>query len=89
MILNSSGQNIYPEEVEAVLANNHYVDESVVVDREGKIVALVYSEQLENMNDEERAEIVNTIRVEANKSLPIARLQRWNSSTARLRKHPR
>lgn len=70
MILNSSGQNIYPEEVEAVLANNHYVDESVVVDREGKIVALVYSEQLENMNDEGRAEIVNTIRVEANKSLP-------------------
>ena len=70
MILNSSGQNIYPEEVEAVLANNHYVDESVVVDREGKIVALVYSEQLENMNDEERAEIVDTIRVEANKSLP-------------------
>lgn len=70
MILNSSGQNIYPEEVEAVLANNNYVDESVVVDREGKIVALVYSEQLENMNDEERAEIVNTIRVEANKSLP-------------------
>lgn len=70
MILNSSGQNIYPEEVEAVLANNHYVDESVVVDREGKIVALVYSEQLENMNDEERAEIVNSIRVEANKSLP-------------------
>lgn len=70
MILNSSGQNIYPEEVEAVLANNHYVDESVVVDREGKIVALVYSEQLENKNDEERAEIVNTIRVEANKSLP-------------------
>ena len=70
MILNSSGQNIYPEEVEAVLANSHYVDESVVVDREGKIVALVYSEQLENMNDEERAEIVNTIRVEANKSLP-------------------
>lgn len=70
MILNSSGQNIYPEEVEAVLANNHYVDESVVVDREGKIVALVYSEQIENMNDEERAEIVDTIRVEANKSLP-------------------
>ena len=70
MILNSSGQNIYPEEVEAVLANSHYVDESIVVDREGKIVALVYSEQLENMNDEERAEIVNTIRVEANKSLP-------------------
>ena len=70
MILNSSGQNIYPEEVEAVLANNHYVDESVVVDREGKIVALVYSEQLENKNDEERAEIVNSIRVEANKSLP-------------------
>lgn len=83
MILNSSGQNIYPEEVEAVLANSHYVDESVVVDREGKIVALVYSEQLENMNDEERAEIVDTIRVEANKSLPayskIAKVELVNS----------
>ena len=70
MILNSSGQNIYPEEVEAVLANCQYVDECLVVDREGKITALVYSELPEDMDEETRAAIPGKIRVEANKSLP-------------------
>ena len=70
MILNSSGQNIYPEEVEAVLANCEYVDECLVVDREGKITALVYTELPEDMDEETRAAIPAKIRVEANKSLP-------------------
>lgn len=70
MILNSSGQNIYPEEVEAVLANCQYVDECLVVDRDGKITALVYTELPEDMDDETRAAIPSQIRVEANKSLP-------------------
>lgn len=42
MILSSNGQNIYPEEVEAVVNNQPYVVESVVVDRASKLVALVY-----------------------------------------------
>ena len=42
MILSANGQNIYPEEVEAVVNNQDYVAESVVVDRGGKLVALVY-----------------------------------------------
>ena len=42
MILGPSGQNIYPEEIEAKLNNLPLVAESVVVDREGKIVALVH-----------------------------------------------
>ena len=70
MILNSSGQNIYPEEVEAVLANCQYVDECLVVDREGKITALVYTELPEDMDEETKAAIPNKIRIEANKSLP-------------------
>ncbi len=70
MILNSSGQNIYPEEVEAVLANCQYVDECLVVDRDGKITALVYTELPEDMDEETRASIPGKIRVEANKSLP-------------------
>jgi len=45
MILSANGQNIYPEEVEAVVNNQNYVAESVVVDRESKIVALVYLNQ--------------------------------------------
>jgi long-chain acyl-CoA synthetase len=70
MILNSSGQNIYPEEVEAVLANCAYVTECLVVDREGKIVALVYAELPEDMDAETRLRIPDQIRAEANKSLP-------------------
>ena len=70
MILNSSGQNIYPEEVEAVLANCQYVSECLVVDREGKIVALVYPEFPEDMDDETKQAVPNQIRDEANKSLP-------------------
>ena len=42
MILSANGQNIYPEEVEAVVNNQDYVAESVVVDRDSKLVALVY-----------------------------------------------
>ena len=70
MILNSSGQNIYPEEVEAVLSNCEYVDECLVVDRNGKIVALVYSDLPKDMDEETRAAIPGNIRDAANKSLP-------------------
>lgn len=42
MILSSSGQNIYPEEIEAKLNNMPFVAESLVVERDGKLVALVY-----------------------------------------------
>ena len=70
MILNSSGQNIYPEEVEAVVNNCQYVTECLVVDRDGKITALVYSELPEDMDEETRAAIPGLIREEANKSLP-------------------
>lgn len=42
LILGPSGQNIYPEEIEQKLNNMPYVSESVVVDRNHKIVALVH-----------------------------------------------
>jgi long-chain acyl-CoA synthetase len=42
MLLGPSGQNIYPEEIEAKLTNLPYVAESVVVSRKNKLVALVY-----------------------------------------------
>ena len=70
MILNSSGQNIYPEEVEFVLNNCQYVDECLVVDRDGKITALVYTELPEDMDEETRAAVPGMIRQQANKSLP-------------------
>ena len=42
MLLSASGQNIYPEEIEAKLNNMPFVSESLVVERDGKLVALVY-----------------------------------------------
>ena len=42
MILGPSGQNIYPEEIESVINNMPYVIESLVIDANGKLVALVY-----------------------------------------------
>ena len=42
MILGPSGQNIYPEEIESVINNMPYVIESLVIDADGKLIALVY-----------------------------------------------
>lgn len=42
MILSSNGQNIFPEELEAIINGQDYVVESVVTDRKTKLVALVY-----------------------------------------------
>jgi len=42
MILSGSGQNIYPEEIEAKLNNMPFVAESLVIEREGKLIGLVY-----------------------------------------------
>ncbi len=52
MILSASGQNIYPEELEARLNDMPFVAESLVVDRGGKITALIYpdAEALESRN---------------------------------------
>ncbi len=42
MLLGPSGQNIYPEEMEAKLNNYPYVLECVITEREGKMMALVF-----------------------------------------------
>lgn len=42
MILTSNGQNVFPEEIEARLNNMPYVMESLVIESNGKLVALVY-----------------------------------------------
>ena len=66
MILGPSGQNIYPEELEDKLNSMPCVVESIVVDRDGKLVALVYPEQT-NRNI---AELMEENRVAVNKNLP-------------------
>ena len=74
MILGPSGQNIYPEEIEAVLNNNPLVSEALVVGRDHKVVALIYPdfEQLKKQGittDEEVLRALDGVRKEANKEL--------------------
>ena len=69
MILTSSGQNVYPEEIESKLNNMPFVSESLVIQRENKIVALVYPDfaamdemgiqvsELDKIMDEQRKEL--------------------------------
>ncbi len=42
MILTATGQNVYPEEIESQLNNMPCVEESLIIENEGKLVALVY-----------------------------------------------
>lgn len=70
MILNSSGQNVYPEEVEAILASCPLIAETIVVDREGKIVALVYPTDIENLDEKAKADLPEKIRQMVNPTLP-------------------
>ncbi len=51
MLLGPSGQNIYPEEIEAKLNNLNYILESVVVESKGRLVALVYPDHEAAAND--------------------------------------
>lgn len=44
MILSSSGQNIFPEEIEAKLNNMPFIMESLIIERNKKLVALVYAD---------------------------------------------
>lgn len=74
MILSANGQNIYPEELEAVINNQDYVSESVVVDRSGKLVALIYLDKdaikRDGLDGEAVSDIPETVRTSANRILP-------------------
>ena len=74
MILGPSGQNIYPEELEAVVNNQPYVLETVVVERGDKLVALVFPDEQAIakalLDAEAKADIPENIRTGANRQLP-------------------
>lgn len=63
MIVGSSGENIYPEEIESVINTFRYVVESVVVEQKGKLVALVHfnKEALEEKYKHLREEVTDFV----------------------------
>ena len=71
MILSANGQNIYPEEIEAVVNNQPYVVESVVIDRGARLVALIYMDAEKAKSEGVDLEAYKaTIMAEVNKSMP-------------------
>ena len=74
MILGPSGQNIYPEELEAVINNVTYVVDSLVVEDKIGLTALVYPDyhqaEIDGMSGEQLEERIRGGLPEINKLLP-------------------
>ena len=71
MILSSNGQNIYPEEIESKLNNMPYVAESLVVERNNRLVALVYPDyeamDANGIGAYQLREVMEQVRIDLNK----------------------
>jgi len=74
MLLGPSGQNIYPEEIEAKMSTQNYVAECVVVMRDSKLTALVFPDyeamKLNGLGDSELVETMESNRKKVNSDLP-------------------
>lgn len=74
MLLTASGQNIYPEEIEARLNNMPFVNESLVILAGDKLIALVYPDNEEafaqGMDKKALEAAIEVNRTELNKMLP-------------------
>ena len=75
MLLGASGQNIYPEEIEDKLNSMAMVVESVVVQRNEKLVALIHPDYDEakamGLSNDDLLKIMEQNRVEINQTLPV------------------
>ncbi len=83
MILGSSGQNIYPEEIEARINAFPLVQESIVVDRKEGLVALIYPDMemvdAKKMKEHSLEALLELYRKHLNREIPnymqVARFQ--------------
>lgn len=74
MLLGPSGQNIYPEEMEAKLNNKPYILECVITEREGKLVAFVFPDperiEVEKPDENRLKQIMDENCKNVNRELP-------------------
>ena len=74
MLLTSSGQNIYPEEIESKLNNMPYVAESLIVLQHDKLVALIYPDFddafAHGLQQADIIKVMEANRIELNQQLP-------------------
>lgn len=75
LILGANGQNIYPEEIEDKLNNQPFVVESIVVERDKKLVALVFPDldrvSQESLDEMGLAKLMEENRIRLNMLLPV------------------
>lgn len=81
MILGPSGQNIYPEEIETVVNSRPYVVDSLVIEDDGGLTALIYPDfaqgEKDGMKQEAFVKYIESTLAELNKELPnYARLKK-------------
>lgn len=74
LLLTSSGQNIYPEEIESKLNNMPYVSESLIILQQGKLVGLIYPDSddafAHGLSQSDLVRVMEENRLELNKQLP-------------------
>ncbi len=74
MILGPSGKNIYPEEIESFINTKFLVLESIIVEREGKLIALMVPDRdkmkSKGIKDEDLKKKFEEYRIKLNKKLP-------------------
>ncbi len=83
MLLGPSGQNIYPEEIEAKMCNQSYVAECVVIERDHKLRALIYPDweavKADTIDNIQLEKIMEENRKRVNSELPkyeqVARIE--------------
>lgn len=75
MLLGSNGQNIYPEEIEDKLNSLSFVNESIVIQQDNKLIALVHPDYDEakamNFTDSDLSEIMEQNRIQLNEIMPV------------------
>jgi len=94
MILGPSGQNIYPEEVETVINTQPYVVDSLVVEEDGGLTALIYPDfaqgSKDGMDQRTFAKYIEDTLPELNKELPnYARLKKIKVMTEDFERTPK
>ena len=92
MLLGANGQNVYPEEIEDRLNSMPMVSESIVVQRNAQLVALVYADQDEaaGLTAEELEAVMEQNRQNLNEQMPaFARISRIELNKEEFQKTPK
>ena len=94
LLLTSSGQNIYPEEIESKLNNMPYVSESLIILQQDKLVGLIYPDSddafAHGLSQSDLVRVMEENRLELNKQLPaFSQIARFKLYPEEFEKQPR